>query len=142
MPHGIGARVTENALCARIPKEDFSFFVCGDNRVRTRGQNGLFENCFAVHGRSQCGTKRLTANGQVRPSAQNPYAEQCAPTSPLISYCGSSGVAWWVYPLRSTFFWLTPVIVPVTRPASEFQTTWSPTLNLRILNSFMALVEF
>src|SRR5689334_19676171 len=66
----------------------------------------------------------------------------CSDLSPLISYCGSSGVAWWVYPLRSTFFWLTPVIVPVTRPASEFQTTWSPTLNLRILSSFMALVEF
>src|SRR5262245_42194080 len=47
----------------------------------------------------------------------------------LISYCGSSLLAWWTYPFESTSFACTLTILPPTRPASDFQLTCSPTLN-------------
>src|SRR5262245_3878062 len=41
----------------------------------------------------------------------------------LISYCGSSLLAWWTYPFQSTPFACTLTTLPLTRPASEFQVT-------------------
>src|SRR5690606_7165581 len=47
-----------------------------------------------------------------------------------ISYCGSSGVHRRMWPLYSVSLVCTRVMTPETRPASEFQLTWSPTENL------------
>src|SRR5690606_3356459 len=47
-----------------------------------------------------------------------------------ISYCGSSGVHRRMWPLYSVSLVCTRVITPETRPASEFQLTWSPTENV------------
>src|SRR5690606_18068270 len=48
----------------------------------------------------------------------------------LISYCGSSGLQWRVWPFHWKSCSWTLMIVPLTWPASEFQVTWSPILNL------------
>jgi hypothetical protein len=45
-----------------------------------------------------------------------------------IKYCGSSFEAWTLYPLNVIFEVTFFLIVPRTRPASEFHSTWSPTL--------------
>src|SRR5690348_12857977 len=51
----------------------------------------------------------------------------------LIRYCGSAFEAWTVYPLKEisevTFF----LTIPEIRPASEFQRTRSPTLNVWVV---------
>src|SRR6185312_4718404 len=47
----------------------------------------------------------------------------------LISYCGSSSLQWRGWPLYSVSRVCTLMILPLTWPASEFQRTWSPTLN-------------
>lgn len=39
-------------------------------------------------------------------------------------------MAWWVYPLNFTSETTFLTIVPRTRPASEFHSTWSPRLNV------------
>src|SRR2546428_1381237 len=46
-----------------------------------------------------------------------------------IRYCGSFFDAWTVYPLNVIGVPIFLRMVPLTRPASEFQLTWSPILN-------------
>ena len=44
-------------------------------------------------------------------------------------YWGSALEAWTVYPLNSMGALIFLRMIPLTRPASEFQLTWSPILN-------------
>src|SRR5699024_8748402 len=50
-----------------------------------------------------------------------------------ISYCGSVSLARRVCPLYSKSLVCTLMIVPATWPASEFQVTWSPTVNFVLI---------
>jgi hypothetical protein len=49
-------------------------------------------------------------------------------------------LAWTVYPLNVVSDVRTRVIRPLTLPASEFQLTWSPRLNRRIVNPTASLM--
>src|SRR5690606_22774404 len=64
-----------------------------------------------------------------RVSASSLCMATCSVLSLWISYCGCSALAWRGWPLYVVSRVCTRVIRPLTRPASEFQLTWSPTLN-------------
>ena len=48
-PSRFGAHITKHSLCARIPADDDTFCVGGDNRIGLRGYNGLSESSIKVH---------------------------------------------------------------------------------------------